>query len=285
VVRVLAPATVANLGPGFDALGLALDWYDEVTVEPIERGLEITASGPGADAVLTDETNGIARGVRALLGDETGLRVHRRAEVAFGRGFGSSAISYVAGLVAARALSGGDDSDDRLLAEATRLEGHPDNVAPCLLGGITVCAGGRVARLDPPAGIGVLTCVAPGGLVTAEARAVLAETVSRVAAVDNVGRAGLLVAALASGRADLLFEATADRLHQDARFELMPESAALVRGLRAGGFAAFLSGAGPSVSALVDDARAAAARTLASILAEGWTVRVVPIAARGAHVA
>lgn len=281
-VVVRAPGTVANLGPGFDALGLALAWYDEIRVERGADHLDITASGAGADQIYRDERNGIVRGIAAAVGEVPPVRIHRMTAVAFGRGFGSSAIAFVAGLVAARALFETNHTDDDLLALATELEGHPDNVAPCLLGGITVCAGGRVARVAPPVGVEMLVCVAPSTQSTDEARAVLPDPVARADAVGNVGRAALLVAALATGATDLLLEATADTLHQPSRFELLPASGALVRALRGAGIAAFLSGAGPSVAAFVNDP--AAQDVARSLVPAGWDVRLEAIDGAGTTV-
>ncbi|HEX9712249.1 MAG TPA: homoserine kinase [Actinomycetota bacterium] len=284
-VVVRAPATVANLGPGFDVMGLALTWHDEVRVERGGEGLEITASGLGADTLPRDETNGVVVGLRAVLGDLPALRIHKMTAVAYARGFGASALSICAGLVAGRALGDTAHSDDDLLALAVDLEGHPDNVAPCLRGGITVNAAGRGLRLDPPDQLCLLACIAPGALSTETARAALPDMVPHADAVANVGRAALLAAALATRRLDVLFEATEDVLHQPPRFALMRESGDLVAGLRAGGVAAFLSGAGPSVGAFVRaheaDAGAVAARALAP---DGWEVRVIDIDRDGATV-
>lgn len=283
-VVVRAPATVANLGPGYDVLGLSLGWYDEVRAERHDA-LEITASGIGAEGVKRDESNGVVRAMIALLGETPAVRLHKLTAVSFGRGFGSSAIGFVAGLVAARALFDTGHTDDELLRVAVELEGHPDNVAPCLLGGVTVCAADRVVRLEPPPGLRVIVCVAPTRLPTEEARRVVPETYSRSDALFNSGRVAMLTAALATDRTDVLLEATDDVFHQPARFELMPDSAAVVRTLRAQGMAAFLSGAGPSVAAFVraEDGEAMAARARQAV-ADGWDVRVETIDAQGATV-
>jgi len=283
-VVVRAPATVANLGPGFDALGCALAWYDEVRAEPAEA-LEITAAGRGADGVKRDASNGIVEAMSELIGETPKIRLHRMTAVAFGRGFGSSAISIAAGLVAARALYETSHTDDELLAIATKLEGHADNVAPCLRGGITVTAGAHTIRLDPPKDLRVLACVAPSAFATKAARGVLPETVTRAAAVGNAARAAMLAAALATGDSDALLDATDDEFHQPPRFELMPDTATLVRALRERGIAAFLSGAGPSVAAFVPSMRAEAAETLArSFASEAWEIRIESFDAIGAHV-
>jgi len=283
VVRV--PATVANLGPGFDVIGMALAWHNEVRVERTSGGVSISATGAGAQALPTDETNLVVRAARAIAGDDAAFDISQTIEIPNGRGFGSSAAAVIAGLVAGRALSGSDETDEQLLDKAIEFEGHADNVAPCLLGGITVTAGNRTVRFDPPTSIRPLVCVAPGAMRTEAARAALAAEVSRADAVANLGRAVLLVAALTEGRSDVLLDATDDVLHQPARFELMPDSGALVRALRAKGIAAFLSGAGPSVAALVAASSAETAEEKARALApEGWEVRLSSIDPRGAHI-
>lgn len=283
VVRV--PATIANLGPGFDAIGLALSWYDEIRVERGGDGPAITASGLGAETMPRDDSNGILRGLRAVLGELPPLRIHKMTAVAYARGFGASAIAIVGGLLAGRALSGTAHTDDDLLRLAVQLEGHADNVAPCLLGGIAVCAGEARVRLDPPDGLRVLACVAPGALSTEAARAALPDAVPHADAARTAGRAALLAAALATGQFDALLEATDDLLHQPPRFALMPDAASLVRGLRDDGVAAFLSGAGPSVAALVTagdaDRAASRARDLAP---DGWEIRIERIDAAGARI-
>lgn len=287
-VVVRAPATVANLGPGFDALGLALAWYDEIRVERSQFALEVTASGVGAESVKRDDTNFVAIGLRAVLGDELpGVRIHLTRSVAFGRGFGSSAISIVAGLVAGRALGMTQHSDTDLLALATDIEGHPDNVAPCLFGGVTVIGGGTVLRLDEPVSLKALVCVAPSRLSTSTARSVLPDTYTRTEAAASLGRAALLAAVLADERSDpdLLMAATEDNFHQPPRFELMPDTGDLVRALRARGIAAFLSGAGPSVAALVPADRADDALEDARERAlDTWDVRLESFDPSGATV-
>ncbi len=280
VVRV--PATVANLGPGFDCLGLALAWHNTVMIERADT-LAVTAEGPGAETLPTDATNLVARGVWAVLGEGTQVRIHQELAIPCGRGFGSSAAAIIAGIVGAEALSTSKHRSDDLLRAATVLEGHVDNVAPCLLGGGTVSAGGRTLRLA--ADVKVVVCAAPAAFRTSDARAALPDTVSRTDAVDNIGRAAMLAGALAARRHDLLLAATADRLHQPARFASMPESAALVRALRDQGIAAFLSGAGPSVAALAGPSDAAGAEAAARAAApDGWDVRLVDVDADGATV-
>lgn len=276
VVRV--PATVANLGPGFDCLGLALDWHNELRLERAAE-LSVQATGAGADRLPKDASNLVVRAVERILGP-VALSIHQTIGVPVGRGLGSSAGAICGGLVAARALGETEHSDQDLLAIAVEMEGHADNVAPCLLGGITASMPGRSVRLEPPP-IEVLIAVSPTGLATHAARAVLDEVVTRATAVETIGRATTLAVALAMGATDALLDATADDFHQPARAALMPDPSALLRSLRGVGIAAFLSGAGPSVAAFLAPGQAAAARAL---IPEAWEARVAAIDPRGVRV-
>lgn len=282
-VAVRVPATVANLGPGFDCLGLALDWHNEIVVERAPA-LSISAEGPGAEFVPTDGSNLVAQAIAAVIDEVPSVRIHQRIAIPFGRGFGSSAAAIVGGLVAGRALSDIGHTDHDLLRLAIAIEGHADNVAPCLFGGIAVTAGLQSVRLDPPEGLCMMVCVAPQTQSTEAARAALPQYVPRADAVAGLARAGLLVGALATGALELLLAATDDVLHQPHRFELMPATGTVVRALRSDGIAAFLSGAGPSVAAFVQAGLSEAAADFArSVVPPGWDVRVVQIDREGAH--
>jgi homoserine kinase len=285
-VVVRAPATIANLGPGFDCLGLALAWHNEVGVErDLSGGLSVTVAGQGAADIPRDETNLVVRAIASVAGSAHGLRVHLTNAIPFGRGFGSSSAAIVAGLIAGRALQGESWEPADLVRAGAEIEGHADNVAPCASGGVCVVSGRSVLALRVPPEIEVIACVAPITLSTEAARRALPADVAFADAVANSGRAALLTAALAVGDASHLLAATEDVLHQPARFSLAPDSGALVTALRREGIAAFLAGAGPSVGALVPSAQAtdaeAAARRFA---ADGWDVRRVAIDARGATV-
>jgi homoserine kinase len=260
-VRVVVPATSANLGPGFDALGLALSMHDEVEARVCASGLSIEISGHGADLASDGEAHLVVQAMRAAfdaIGSQPsgiGLRCVNR--IPHGRGLGSSAGAIVAGLLAARALAAegpGKLPDDAVFRLATDLEGHPDNVAACLAGGLTVAwtsAGGpRMVRLEPLPSITPVVCVAPSPVRTDVARGLLPGMVPHQDAATSAGRSALLVAALTQPGADpagVLLDATEDWLHQDYRASAMPETHALVRGLRAAGLPAVVSGAGPSV--------------------------------------
>lgn len=284
-VTVRVPATVANLGPGFDCFGFAIAWHNRVSVAHA-AATTIEVSGPGDDRIPRDETNLALRAIRAwekangLGRGEYAIRIENSSP--YGRGFGSSAAAIAGGLVAARALLGGEASVLRLAGE---IEGHMDNVSAALLGGVTISgfASDDAIRLDPPASIVPLCCVAPGRLSTSAARKALPKNVPFADAVANAGRAALLAAAIATGDPSRLLAATEDRLHQPARFALAPDTGAYVAALRAEGIAAFLSGAGPSVAALVGREDLAEARAAATRLAaEGWEVVAAGFDAWGA---
>lgn len=264
-VTVRVPATSANLGPGFDCLGLALKLYDEVSVEVTAAGLDVDMVGEGAAEVPRDESHLVVRALRAgaerLGGQPAGIRLRARNAIPHGRGLGSSAAAVVAGLLAARALHPDGAAllpDDELLALAGGLEGHPDNVAACLLGGLTVAwvdaavePPVRAVRLHPHPDVQPVLLVPRFALPTATARGLLPATVQHCDAVVNAGRAALLVHALTADPS-LLLPATEDRLHQAYRSPAMPATAALIARLRGKGIAAVLSGAGPSVAAFTE---------------------------------
>lgn len=257
-VRVSVPASVANLGPGFDALGLALDLFNVVEVEPGGDDLRVEIVGEARD--LAREDNLVLRAMEhgfALAGSALPpLRLRLTNRIPVGCGLGSSAAAIVAGLVAANALLGDPWPPEKLLALATELEGHPDNVAPALWGGLVVSCGGgdgvRWVRLEAPSELQAVLVIPELRVPTREARRVLPGSVPFQDAVFNVGRAALLVAALSSRRYDLLREAMRDRLHQPYRAPLVPGlEEALGAAERAGALGAALSGAGPGLLAFV----------------------------------
>lgn len=299
-VTVTVPATSANLGPGFDSLGLALDLRDTLVAEVLPDGLEVEVYGAGADGVPRDESHLVVRSMRAafdVLGEQpSGLRLTCHNVIPHARGLGSSSAAIVGGIVLARALVADgaqrldDDAAFRLAAD---LEGHPDNVAPALYGGFTISghepgADGREEfySVGSPvaAGIGAVVFVPPDGVETTVARGLLPATVPHADAAADAGRTALLVAALA-GRPDQLLRATRDYLHQDYRRPAMPESLALVDALRADGVPALVSGAGPTVLAFVTDGgdRDEAAGLLART-PQGWASHVLAVDLSGARV-
>ncbi|MGI8666125.1 MAG: homoserine kinase [Jatrophihabitans sp.] len=258
-VRVRVPATSANLGPGYDCLGLALSRYDQVSAELATAGLQVSVVGHGAAEISLDERHLVVRAMRAtfdrLGGQPAGLRLRCHNEIPHGRGLGSSAAAIVAGILVARALTDGGAElldEQAVLALATELEGHPDNVAACLLGGLTIAwltaGAGRAVGLTV-SGVRPVLFIPAEQSATHAARAALPAVVPHADAAFNLARAALLVTAL-TGRPDLLLEATEDRLHQGYRAAGMSASAALVAGLRQRGTPAVISGAGSSVLAL-----------------------------------
>ena len=264
VVRVRVPATSANLGPGFDALGLALSLYDDVEAWACASGLSIEIEGEGADLAGAGEDHLVVQAMRktfAACGSQPpGLRLRCVNRIPHGRGLGSSAAAIVAGILAARALAASGAvalPDEALLEMATEMEGHPDNVAACLGGGLTIAwsqdGQPRMARLEPLDSVSPVICVGSAPVRTEVARRLLPDAVPHRDAAANAGRSALLVAALTQlpGETGALLAATRDWLHQDYRAAAMPETAALVGSLRAAGIPAVVSGAGPSVLALL----------------------------------
>lgn len=272
-VAIDVPATSANLGAGFDALALALDLATLVDVRAVEPGPEpafvIEVRGEGAGSLPSGRRNrfigALLEGIEATGLDTAGAGWHVRMEnhIPVTRGLGSSASATVAGLVAADALLDGALGRQRILELATSAEGHADNAAAAIHGGLCVVADvdGRpqAVRIDPPAGLLAALFIPDRHLSTAAMRAALPERVPFADAVHNVGAAALAVAALSQGRLDLLRPATVDRLHEPYRASAYPELPELIAAaLAAGAQGACLSGAGPTVIAFSDDAVAAA---------------------------
>ncbi|WP_424189014.1 homoserine kinase [Actinokineospora sp. G85] len=268
-VRVRVPASSANLGPGFDALGLALAMHDVVEVRRTGGGLAVRVDGEGAAAVPLDETHLVVRALRAaceLIGHQPGGLALRCANVIpHSRGLGSSASAIVAGIAAAYGLAGrelaGADLADALHL-AAEFEGHADNVAASLLGGLVVTwaerepgsgkARFRAARVEPHADLRPVALIPDAHSATHVTRGLLPATVPHGDAAFAAGRAALAVHALTADPA-LALPATADTLHQDYRESAYPATLALVRALRSSGVAAVVSGAGPTVLALTTD--------------------------------
>ncbi|WP_245820871.1 homoserine kinase [Geodermatophilus pulveris] len=302
-VRVRVPATSANLGPAFDCAGLALTRYDEVEVSLLDRGhTEIVAHGEGADTLVCDETHLVARAFRAAcaqLGwDAPGLRIEARNAIPQGRGMGSSAAAVVAGALAAWAMCPDVEVVDRdaVLRLTTAMEGHPDNVAACLLGGFTLSwttdAGASADTLRVHDDVLPVVLVPGGTLSTPLARGLLPDAVPHADAAFTAGRAALLVHAL-TREPGLLGEATEDRLHQRQRAAAMPDSARLLGRLRAAGHAAVVSGAGPSLLVLTrrhpddppgDPDGAVRVREVVDLTPPGWIVLPLGVDPRGAQV-
>ena len=299
-VAVKVPATSANLGPGFDAMGLALDLWDEVSVHATTGPTSVVVEGEGAGNVEQGEDNLVVRALRLALdragAPQVGVRMRCMNRIPHSRGLGSSASAIVAGVTLARALIGEVDvlGCQEILEIGSEMEGHPDNVAPAVYGGATVAWMNEetsevgALRLSPPAGVAPVAFVPDFELRTATARAALPESVAHTDARFNVARAAALAAILtggaqASGGADLhsvLMEATRDRLHQEPRRRAMEPTLALVDWLRGAGYAAVVSGAGPTVLSLepvgADIRRDAAA--------SGWRVLPLGVADSGVQI-
>ncbi len=276
-VRVRTPATSANLGAGFDCLGLALELYMDLTVEEGEgEGLEIAATGEGSGSVPLDERNAVYQGVArayARAGKTPGrLRLVIDSQIPLASGLGSSSAALVAGLTAGAELCGMGLDREEILRQGVAVEGHPDNVAPCVLGGIVIAAldGEEVAwaRIEPPRDLAAVVAVPDFPLPTSKSRSVLPERVERRDAIFNAGRVGLLVAALQQGDYSLLRTGMQDRLHQPYRTVLIPGmEAVLTAATEAGALGAALSGAGPTALALVSGQ----GTEVADAMQQAWT--------------
>ena len=287
-VSVQVPATSANLGPGFDTMGLALDLCDELTVQATTGGLEITVGGEGADSVPHGEEHLVVRALRRGLdhagAPQSGLRLHAVNRIPHGRGLGSSAAATVAGLLLARGMLSEPAAldDQAVLQLSTEFEGHPDNAAPALLGGpVLSWMQGKTARAVPlrhgPEVLRPVVLLPSATLSTHRARGLLPAEVPHADAVFNASRSALLVHALA-GDPGLLMEATEDRLHQEQRAPGMPESLELMRVLRQEGHPAVISGAGPSVLVLAGR-RSEIAPLVRRFVSEpsNWRIAEVPL--------
>ncbi|RBY87233.1 homoserine kinase [Blastococcus sp. TBT05-19] len=299
-VRVRVPATSANLGPAFDCAGLALALHDvlEFSVEP--SGLAVEVGGIGAGELPLDESHLVVRAFRAACDElgwsPSGLRVVADNGIPQGRGMGSSAAAVVAGVLGAWALRPDVEAIDgnAVLRLTTAMEGHPDNVAACLLGGLTLSWTGETGvgadSLPVHGDVMPVVLVPDATLSTEVARGLLPDVVPHADAAFNAGRSALLVHALTSG--SLLMEATEDRLHQRQRATAMPASLAVIERLRAAGHAAVVSGAGPSVLVLArrtvrsadQPPGAEELRDVTASVPEGWTVLPLDVDPTGARV-
>lgn len=256
-VTVKAPATSANMGPGFDCLGIALDIWNTVTVEVGESGFEI--SGEGEDELPWDESNLVFRSIARIFEEcdlpLPPLSVLCHNDIPTTRGLGSSSAALVSGLTIGNELCGGRFEKDDLLQIAAAIEGHPDNVAPAIYGGMQVAVShdDRIvsASVPVPEALSAVLYIPNVPMPTEEARGLLGSEVPRSDAVFNIGRAALLVSAMATGDLDRLSVATDDRLHQPARQTIFfPMNNIIRAAMGAGALGAFLSGAGSTVLAL-----------------------------------
>ncbi|WP_258359016.1 homoserine kinase [Moorella sulfitireducens (nom. illeg.)] len=272
---VKVPATTANLGPGFDTLGMALELYDELLVE-LSPDLEITVTGEGEATIPRGPENIAYRAAMAVLNragrPEVKLKIEMHNRIPVARGLGSSAAALVGGLVGANALLEAPLSQEELVNLATYLEGHPDNVAPAILGGLVVAArdGDRVyyRRLEPPAGLMTVVAIPQFTLSTRVSRGVLPTRVALSDAVFNLSRVGLLLAAVQAGDLELMGKMMEDKLHQPYRLPLVPGMGEVFNAAReAGALAVVLSGSGPSVIAFCHGRNPAVGEAMAAAFA------------------
>ena len=279
-ITVSAPATSANLGPGFDVLALALDLTNVVTIERRAGPLAVTVEGEGAGELPEDAGNLVCRGLAEGLGELDGLGVRCRNRIPLGRGLGSSAAAICAGLVAANALGGLRWSPDEMLARAAALEGHADNAAACIQGGVVAVAPGpRCVAVGAPEGLALVTVIPAARVATDQARGALPWQVPLTDAAESIGRAVVLALALRDGGLDELPGLLVDRLHEPARAPGVPGLDAL-RGLvgEGGCLGATISGSGPTAllwarAAAVEDVAAAARAALEGL---GLEAEVTP---------
>lgn len=258
-VRVNVPASTTNLGPGFDVLGMALSLYNTIEMEVCASGLRIEIEGDGADTLPRDESNLVYRAAK-LVFQRVGqkpppMAIRSINRIPLARGLGSSGTAIIGGLMAASVISGADLTRDDILDMAAAVDGHPDNVAASIFGGIVVASpteqGVTCMKFLPPKPVDVVIVVPDFHLLTSDARAVLPVSVDLQTVVFNIGRASLLVSALATGDFRLLGIAADDKLHQPYREKLIPGMRDVFRAARSAGenVAVALSGAGPSIAA------------------------------------
>jgi homoserine kinase len=294
MIRVRVPATSANLGAGFDCYGLALGMFNEIEVSLADE-TSLTILGEGAGELPSDEGNLVLRALRwyfdAIGQSLPAVRVLTRNAIPVSRGLGGSSAGIVSGLMAGNALAGGLLSPDDLLNMAVAIEGHPDNVAPAILGGIVVGVmdGKRLVTdsLPVPPGLRTVFFIPDFQMITEQARAILPREVSRADTIFNLSRTALFAAAMVSGKLALLREAMRDRLHQPYRTAMFPAMPDIISAaVDAGALGACLSGAGSSILALVSGSDNAVAQAMESAAARrgvSGRSRLLDISLVGAH--
>ncbi len=294
-VRVIAPATSANLGPGYDCLGLALDVWNTIDVEVADGGVEVEVFGEGAGELETGPGNLVYRSIEFLFREADRpmppMRVRCFNDIPLARGLGSSAAAIAGGLVAANAICGADFSSRDLLEMAATIEGHPDNVAAAVMGGLQLVVTDQqtlyTVPVSMPPEIHAVLFVPEVRIATADARAVLPRQVPVADAVHNMGRVALLVAGMATNHPEFLSVATQDRLHQPYRQPLFPAMKLLMKAATdAGALGAFLSGSGSTVLALTQGREMTVAYEMAEAARQAGvegTVKVAKPTDLGAH--
>lgn len=298
MIRVKIPATTSNLGPGFDCLGMALELYNIVEMVTIAKGLVIEVQGEGTQEIPKDETNIVFRAVQRVFTKAgrkpSGLKIRLINQIPVARGLGSSAAAIVGGLVAGNVFVGNKLTKQELLNIAAEIEGHPDNVASALFGGMVVSVkvngGIKHIKIDVPFSLKCVVVIPEFSLSTEVAREILPQQVSLHDAVYNISRTAMLVAALTKGDYDVLNIAMEDRLHQSVRASLVPGMKKVIAAAKlAGARGVTLSGAGPALVAFADDNFKLIARVMREtfwqngVAAKTLILRPAPVGARAFH--
>ena len=300
LVRVKAPATTANMGPGYDCLGMALDVWNTIEIEVLDSGEPVVeVTGEGAGELGTGRDNLVYRSMEFLFQDAEQemplVRIRCDNAIPLARGMGSSAAAIAGGLVAANAICSQDYTPNDLLEMAATIEGHPDNVAAAVLGGMQLVISDKTEEgsrlytvpINVPPGLHAVVFVPQVRITTEDARAVLPEKVTMADAVHNMGRVGLLVASMATNHPEYLAIATQDLLHQPYRQPLFPAMKVIFKAaLDAGALGVFLSGSGSTVLALTQGREMTVAYEMAEAARQAsveGNVSVTQPTVRGAH--
>ena len=300
LVRVKAPATTANMGPGYDCLGMALDVWNTIEIEVLDSGEPVVeVTGEGAGELGTGRDNLVYRSMEFLFQDAEQemplVRIRCDNALPLARGMGSSAAAIAGGLVAANAICSQDYTPNDLLEMAATIEGHPDNVAAAVLGGMQLVISDKTEEgsrlytvpINVPPGLHAVVFVPQVRITTEDARAVLPEKVTMADAVHNMGRVGLLVASMATNHPEYLAIATQDLLHQPYRQPLFPAMKVIFKAaLDAGALGVFLSGSGSTVLALTQGREMTVAYEMAEAARQAsveGSVSVTQPTVRGAH--
>jgi len=293
--RVKVPATSANMGPGFDCMGVALDIYNTVAAEEIPEGLVIENHGRDAGLIGKDDSNLIYKAMKTVFEKvgyiPAGLKITSYNEIPVARGLGSSAASTAAGLILANAMTGETLSLEEIIRLGTALEGHPDNIVPALIGGMTLSYSQDTSsvgyiKVDFPENLRMLVMVPDFMLSTTKARMVLPQQVELGNAVFNISRAALMVTALTAGKLEHLKYAVQDRLHQPYREKLIPGMQEVFeQAYNAGARGVFLSGAGSTIVAMVDADNSdflSRLRAFLERMSYNWELKFVNVSRQGA---
>ena len=289
------PCSTANMGSGFDSIGMALSMYNEIQFEITDAGLEIDVGEEYGQKIATDERNLIYRsiqvGLKATGVPMPGLRIRQINRIPQTRGLGSSSACVVGGIIAANIISGGALSTEDMISLAAEIEGHPDNILPTFVGGMTAGAieDGRVkyVHIEPPRQLKCCVFIPDFPLSTKKARAVLPKQVSLHDAIYNVSRASLMVGAMTQGRLDLVRTALGDKLHQPYRKELIMGYDDIIEAAeKNGALGCCLSGAGPTMIAFLDKDYRQFLQRMATVLKKvpgGWQAKLLDICYEGAN--